>query len=125
MDTQFTYKHFVNENTFSLLDPIFEATLLFAVLLLIIVIVKSIYLVLFTFASLSAIVTGQLLWFSGIIADELNIAGSSKGFYCFVIMLLIHCAAIWISLVKSSKHEKYRSTQRKFNLLSIAVFYEL
>ncbi|MFE3575819.1 hypothetical protein [Lysinibacillus sp. NPDC059133] len=42
MDTRFTYKHFVNENTFSLLDPIFEATLLFAVLLLIIVIVKKV-----------------------------------------------------------------------------------
>lgn len=107
MDTQFTYKHFVNENTFSLLDPIFEATLLFAVLLLIIVIVKQVSIwVCLLFASLSVIVTGQLLWFSGIIADELNIEGSTKGFYCFVVMLLIHCAAVWISLVKSSKHEK-------------------
>ncbi|MFF2176806.1 hypothetical protein ACFVT8_10155 [Lysinibacillus sp. NPDC058147] len=107
MDTQFTYKHFANENTFSLLDPIFEATLLFAVLLLIIVIVKkvSIWFCLL-FASLSVLITGQLLWFSGIIADELNIEGSTKGFYCFVIMLLIHCIAVWISLVKSSKREK-------------------
>ncbi|MGE7694994.1 hypothetical protein ACQKNC_12920 [Lysinibacillus sp. NPDC094177] len=107
MDTRFTYKHFVNENTFSLLDPIFEATLLFAVLLLIIVIIKkvSIWFCLL-FASLSVIITGQLLWFSGIIADELNIEGSTKGFYCFVAMLLVHCAAVWISLAKSSKHEK-------------------
>ncbi|MFJ7980164.1 hypothetical protein ACIQ1D_07675 [Lysinibacillus xylanilyticus] len=107
MDTRFTYKHFVNENTFSLLDTVFETTLLFAVLLLIIVIIKKVSIwFCILFASLSVIVTGQLLWFSGIIADELNIGGSSKGFYCFVVMLLIHCAAIWISLVKSSKHEK-------------------
>ncbi|MEX3744333.1 hypothetical protein [Lysinibacillus xylanilyticus] len=107
MDTRFTYKHFVDENAFSLLDPIFEATLLFAVLLLIIVIIKkvSIWFCLL-FASLSVIVTGQLLWFSGIIVDELNLGGSNKGFYCFVVMLLIHCAAVWISLVKSSKHKK-------------------
>ncbi|KOS62805.1 hypothetical protein FJQ98_06955 [Lysinibacillus agricola] len=107
MDTRFTYKHFVNENTFSLLNPIFEATLLFAVLLLIIVIIKKVSIwVCLLFASLSVIVTGQLLWFSGIIADELNIEGSTKGFFCFVVMLLIHCAAIWISLMKSSKREK-------------------
>jgi len=107
VDTRFTYKHFVNENTFSLLDPIFEATLLFAVLLLIIVIIKkvSIWFCLL-FASLSVIVTGQLLWFSGIIVEELNIGGSSKDFYYFVAILLIHCAAIWISLMKSSKREK-------------------
>ncbi|MGE7914372.1 hypothetical protein [Lysinibacillus xylanilyticus] len=107
MDTRFTYKHFVDENAFSLLDPIFDVTLLFAVLLLIIVIIKkvSIWFCLL-FASLSVAVTGQLLWFSGIIADELSIEGNSKGFYYFVAMLLIHCVAVWISLVKSSKHEK-------------------
>lgn len=107
MYTLFTYEHFLDEHTFSLLDPIFEATLLFTVLLLIIVMIKkvSIWFCLL-FAIFSIIVSGQLLWFSGIIADELNLEGSSKGFYCFVVMLLIHCAAIWISLVKASKHEK-------------------
>ena len=107
MNSPFSYKHFVNENTFSLLDPIFEATLLFAVLLLIIVMIKkvSVWFCLL-FASLSVIVTGQLLWFSGIIVDELNLGGGSKDFYYFVAIILIHCAAIWISLMKSSKHEK-------------------
>jgi len=48
VDTRFT--HFGNENTFSLLDPIFEATLLFGCFTAIIVIIKKVSIwCLFTF----------------------------------------------------------------------------
>ncbi|MDM5232379.1 hypothetical protein [Lysinibacillus pakistanensis] len=107
METHFTYKQFVTNHSFSLLDPIFEVILLFAIILLLIVFIKNVptwFCLLF--AGLSILISGQLLWFSGIIADELNIGGSAKSFFIFIATLCIHGAAIWISLIKSSKDEK-------------------
>ena len=40
METHFTYKQFVTNHSFSLLDPIFEVILLFAAILLMIVFLK-------------------------------------------------------------------------------------
>ncbi|MET4559015.1 hypothetical protein ABIA69_000158 [Lysinibacillus parviboronicapiens] len=41
MDTRFTYDNFVSDNSFTLLEPIFEAIVLFSVIMLMIVIIKK------------------------------------------------------------------------------------
>lgn len=107
METQLTYKQFVTNHSFSLLDPIFEVILLFAVILLMFVFFKNVPIwFCLLFAGFSILISGQLLWFSSIIVDELNIGGSAKSFFIFIATLCIHGAAIWIALIKSSKSEK-------------------
>jgi len=78
MNNRFTYQHFVTNNVFSLLDPIFFVLLLFSIFLFIMIFIKKIPIWLCAlFSSLTVIVSAQLLWFSGIIADELNLGGSA------------------------------------------------
>ncbi|MGE7093002.1 hypothetical protein ACQKII_16415 [Lysinibacillus sp. NPDC048646] len=107
MDSRFTYDNFVSDKSFTLLEPIFEVIVLYSVLMLIIAIIKKMPIwFCLLFASLTVIVSGQLLWFSGIIVDELSLGGNSKDFYCFVATVILQSAAVLMSLYKSSKNEK-------------------
>lgn len=107
MDTRFTYKNFVIDGIFTLLDPSFQVLLLFAVLLFFIVIFKRIspWLCLLS-ASFTVIVTGQLLWFSSIIVDELNLGGNPTDFFLFLGSVIIQCAVVYIAFLKSFKNKK-------------------
>ncbi|WP_107922962.1 hypothetical protein [Lysinibacillus parviboronicapiens] len=107
MDTRFTYDNFVSDNSFTLLEPIFEAIVLFSVIMLMIIIIKKVpiwFSVLF--ASLTVVISGQLLFFSGIIIDELGLGGNSKDFFCFIATAVLQCAVVLISLHKTSKNVK-------------------
>ncbi|QDQ01908.1 hypothetical protein FOH38_16220 [Lysinibacillus fusiformis] len=115
LDTRFTYDNFVSDQSFTLLEPIFEVIVLYSVLMFIIVMIKKMPIWFsILFASLTVIVSGQLLWFSGIIVDELNLGGNPKDFYCFVVTVILQCAAVLMSLSKSSKKEKI--PQRSFGI---------
>ena len=107
MDTRFTYKNFEIDGIFTLLDPIFQVLLLFSILFLVIVILKKVSFGLcLLFASFTVIVSGQLLWFSAIIVDELNLGGNSTGTYMFLGTVIIQCAVVYIALIKSNKNKK-------------------
>ncbi|MEA0551947.1 hypothetical protein U1P98_16310 [Lysinibacillus irui] len=111
MDHRFTYHNFVTNNVFSLLDPIFLVIFLFSILLLIMVCIKKTPIWLCAiFASLTVIVSGQLLWFSAIIVDELGIGGSTEDFILFMGILVTQFLALYITVLKSYKKEKNRNT---------------
>ena len=107
MDTRFTYKNFAIDGIFTLLDPIFQVRLLLSILFLVIVIFKKVSLwFCLLFARLTVIVSGQLLWFSAIIVDELNLGGSSTDTYIFLGTVIIQCAVVYIALIKTNKNKK-------------------
>lgn len=107
MDTRFTYKNFAIDGIFTLLDPIFQVRLLLSILFLVIVILKKVSLwFCLLFASLTMIVSVQLLWFSAIIVDELNLGGSSTDTYILLGTVIIQCAVVYIALIKTNKNKK-------------------
>ncbi|QPR66125.1 hypothetical protein I6G82_12515 [Lysinibacillus macroides] len=110
MDSHFTYQHFIKNNDFVLLNPVFIVLLLFSILLLVIALIKKVSIWLCTlFASLTIIVAAQLLWFSGIIADELGIGGSAQSFSLFIGIFIIQCLTLWIAIKKNAKKVPQRS----------------
>ncbi|EON73024.1 hypothetical protein [Lysinibacillus sphaericus] len=107
MDTRFTYDNFVNDKSFTLLEPIFEVIVLFSVFMLIIVMIKKVPIwISVLFASFTVIISGLLLFFSGIIVDELGLGGNSKDFFCFIATVILQSATVLMSLYKSSKNVK-------------------
>ncbi len=110
MDSRFTYQHFIKNNSFALLDPVFMVLLLFSMIILVMVLIKKVPIWLCAlFASLTIIVAAQLLWFSGIIADELGIGGSARSFSLFIGIFIIQCFALWIAIKKNPKKVPQRS----------------
>lgn len=104
MDSRFTYQHFIKNNAFALLDPVFIVLLLFSIVLLIIVLLKKVPVWVCTlFGTLTSIVAAQLLWFSGIIADELGIGGSAKNFNLFISIVIVQCLSLWVTSKKNNK----------------------
>ena len=86
MNTRISYGKFASS----------DSVILGIILIIVIFIKVSPWLCLF-FASFTVIISGQLLWFSGIIVDELNLRGNSTDFFLFLGL-------------KSLKKEKYRTT---------------
>ncbi|MCM3257309.1 hypothetical protein JNUCC32_12480 [Paenibacillus sp. JNUCC32] len=107
----YTHKSFETLGTFTLLRPIFISILVVSLLLFFILIIpklKNKMINGFTVLSLSVIsifVSGQLLYNSGIIVDEIGLSGDPVSFYIFLAI-----TGIWIiNLII------YFSTQGKSN----------
>ncbi|MEF7438294.1 hypothetical protein V4V36_13490 [Paenibacillus lautus] len=107
----YTHKSFETLGTFTLLRPIFISSLVVSLLLFFILIIpklKNKMINGFTVLSLSVIsifVSGQLLYNSGIIVDEIGLSGDPVSFYIFLAI-----TGIWIiNLII------YFSTQGKSN----------
>ncbi|MBG9588481.1 hypothetical protein [Cytobacillus firmus] len=90
----YTYESFVTDGIFTLLRPVISSFLLIAVVLFVLVwLPKALqgFLNGFTvmaFAIVSIIISGQVLFFEAILADELGLGGGS-GFWMFLLIVFL------------------------------------
>lgn len=93
----YTYESFETLGTFTLLRPIFVVLLLATLLMFLVVVIPKFrekWLNRFTVLSISVLlifVSGQLLFYSTIIVDELGLGGDAVATYLF---LLIGCFSV-------------------------------
>lgn len=104
MNNDYTYNKFQVDGVFTLLDPIFQCIFLFAIFLLAASIAKTIPVwIAFLFGSFSCIVSGQLLWYTGIIVDELGLGGNASETTLFLAICTTHVLSIFICIGKNRK----------------------
>lgn len=100
----FTYENFAQDGTLTLLDPLFTLLLIFSALFIIVLLRFTINPKIMLFISaLIILLSAQLQSIAGILADELNLAGSSKNFYFFIAIVVIHIGLIVFAFVKDKK----------------------
>lgn len=106
METTFTYEKFATDGVLTLLDPLYLLILLFSALLVLAFLrfnVSSKYM-LFV-GAFTILMTAQLHIINGILADELNLSGSSKNFYFFIATCVIQVGLIIFSFIKEKKNK--------------------
>ncbi|RBP96663.1 hypothetical protein DFO70_101479 [Cytobacillus firmus] len=90
----YTYESFVTDGAFTLLRPVISSFLLITVVLFILVWLPKVmqgFLNGFTVMAItmiSIIVSGQVLFFEAILADELGLGGGS-GFWMFLVIVIL------------------------------------
>lgn len=100
----FTYEKFVQDGTLTLLDPLFTLMLIFSALFVIILLRFTINAKIMLFiGAFILLLSAQLLSISGILADELNLASSSKNFYLFIAIAVLQVGAIIYAFAKDKK----------------------
>lgn len=107
MSKVYTYDKFEDNGVFTLLDPVFTTIAVFSVLFCIAVFLlrPAAKLVLFV-SCFTVIVAAQLFWLSGIIIDELGLAGSSKDFILLVVTGITQLIAIGVAFYLEDKTNK-------------------
>ena len=100
----FTYENFAKDGTLTLLDPLFTLMLLFSALFVIVLLrfTMNAKIMLFIGAFI-ILVSAQLLMIGGILADELNLTGSSKNFYMAIAIIVIQIGLIIFGFMKVKK----------------------
>ncbi|MGA4516130.1 acyl-CoA dehydrogenase [Solibacillus silvestris] len=100
----FTYENFAKDGTLTLLDPLFTLLLIFSALFIIVLLGFSINPKIMLFiGALIILLSAQLQSIVGILADELNLASSSKNFYIFIAIVVIQLGLIVFAFVKDKK----------------------
>ncbi|MBM7666443.1 putative membrane protein [Solibacillus kalamii] len=100
----FTYENFAKDGTLTLLDPLFTLLLIFSALFIIVLLGFSINPKIMLFiGALIILLSAQLQSIAGILADELNLASSSKNFYIFIAIVVIQVGLIVFAFVKDKK----------------------
>ncbi|MFL0581658.1 acyl-CoA dehydrogenase [Solibacillus silvestris] len=100
----FTYENFAKDGTLTLLDPLFTLLLIFSALFIILLLGFSINPKIMLFiGALIILLSAQLQSIAGILADELNLASSSKNFYIFIAIVVIQLGLIVFAFVKDKK----------------------
>lgn len=100
----FTYENFAKDGTLTLLDPLFTLLLIFSALFIIVLLGYSINPKIMLFiGALIILLSAQLQSIAGILADELNLASSSKNFYIFIAIVVIQLGLIVFAFVKDKK----------------------
>ncbi|MGN7476564.1 acyl-CoA dehydrogenase [Solibacillus silvestris] len=100
----YTYKNFAQDGTLTLLNPLFILILIFSVLFIIVLLRFTINAKIQLFISAFIILlSAQLLLITGILADELNLAESSKNFYLFIAIVIIQICLTVFAFVKEKK----------------------
>lgn len=101
---RFTYANFEIDGVFTLLQPIFHSIFIWSVLFSAIIIAKNIptWIAIF-FAACASIIAGQLLWFSGIIVDELGLGGDATSTTLFFAIVTTNIVSIFVSMTKKKK----------------------
>ncbi|AMO84874.1 acyl-CoA dehydrogenase [Solibacillus sp. FSL W7-1472] len=100
----FTYENFAKDGTLTLLDPLFTLLLIFSALFIIVLLGFSINPKIMLFiGALIILLSAQLQSIAGILADELNLASSSKNFYIFIAIVVIQLGLIVFAFVKDKK----------------------
>lgn len=100
----FSYEKFAQDGTLTLLDPLFTLMLIFSALFVIIVLRFTVNPKIMLFVGTFVILlSAQLLFIGGILADELNLAGSSRNFYLFIATVVIQLGCIIWAFVKQKK----------------------
>jgi hypothetical protein len=102
----YTFSTFEIAGSFALLRPILYTVLAASILLFILIVVpkwKAVFLSTFLVTSVSilnVIVAGQVLFFSAIGADELNLTGDSVGMILFMLILGVSVLNILLYLIR-------------------------
>ena len=100
----FTYEKFAQDGTLTLLDPLFTLLLIFSALFIIVLLRFTMNPKIMLFiGALIILLSAQLLSIEGILADELNLASSSKNFYFFITIVVIHVGLIVFAFVRDKK----------------------
>ena len=100
----FTYENFAKDGTLTLLDPLFTLLLIFSALFIIVLLGFSINPKIMLFiGALIILLSAQLQSIAGILADELNLASSSKNYYIFIAIVVIQVGLIVFAFVKDKK----------------------
>ncbi|MEK4079517.1 acyl-CoA dehydrogenase [Solibacillus sp. FSL K6-1126] len=100
----FTYENFAKDGTLTLLAPLFTLLLIFSALFIIVLLGFSINPKIMLFiGALIILLSAQLQSIAGILADELNLASSSKNFYIFIAIVVIQLGLIVFAFVKDKK----------------------
>ena len=100
----FTYEKFAQDGTLTLLDPLFTLLLIFSALFIIVLLRFAINPKIMLFiGALIILLSAQLQSIEGILADELNLVGSSKNFYFFIAIVVIQVGLIVFAFVKDKK----------------------
>lgn len=104
MNDSYTYNKFQVDGVFTLLDPIFQCIFIFSIILLAASIAKTIPVwIAFLFGSFGCIVSGQLLWYSGILSDELGLGGNASETTLFLAICATHVLSVFICIGKNRK----------------------
>lgn len=105
MEMTFTYEKFAIDGVLTLLDPLYIFALLFSALLLIAVLRFAVNPKLMFFVSaFTILLMGQIHIIGGILADELNLGGSSKNFYFLIAIVVVQLGVVIISFKKNKKN---------------------
>ncbi|MBD8031914.1 MULTISPECIES: acyl-CoA dehydrogenase [Solibacillus] len=100
----FTYEKFAQDGTLTLLDPLFTLLLIFSALFIIVLLRFAINPKIMLFiGALIILLSAQLQSIEGILADELNLVGSSKNFYFFIAIVVIQVGLIVFAFVRDKK----------------------
>ena len=101
---EFTYANFAIDGVFTLFQPIFRTGFIFSIIFLAIVIAKIIPTwIAGLYSAFSIVIAGQLLWFSGVIIDELALSGNSSDTVLFVAICITNIISIFVSMTKKPK----------------------
>ncbi|EWG11055.1 hypothetical protein [Cytobacillus firmus] len=101
----YTYESFVTDGTFTLLRPVISSFLLITVILFVLVwLPKALqgFMNIFTVmavALISIIISGQVIFFEAILADELGMGGGS-GFWMFLVIVFLGTVSPIIYLMR-------------------------
>ncbi|MEH6986328.1 hypothetical protein [Cytobacillus firmus] len=101
----YTYESFVTDGSFTLLQPVFYSSLLAAVILLIFALTsKAISGIVVVFISLILIIiSGQVLFFDAIIADELGLGGDGTATLLFLGIAFLSLASPVIFFIRKKE----------------------
>lgn len=86
----YTEKSFETLGAFTLLRPVFSTILIATLLLFLIIVIPKLKnkmingFTVVSMTAISALVSGQLLYYSGIIVDEIGLGGDPVSFYLFL-----------------------------------------
>ena len=101
---EFTYANFAIDGVFTLFQPIFRTIFIFSIIFLAIVIAKVIPTwIAVLYSTFSIVIAGQLLWFSGVIIDELALSSNSSDTTIFIAICITNIVSIFVSMTKRQK----------------------
>lgn len=104
MENTFIYEKFASDSIVTLLDPLFTLILIFSALFVIVLLRFEINAkIMLFFGAFTILLSAQLIMIDGILADELNLTGSSKNFYLFIAIVIIQLALIVMAFMKQKK----------------------
>ena len=100
----FTYTNFTIDGAFTLFQPIFRTIFIFSIIFLAIVIAKVIPTwMTVLYSTFSIVIAGQLLWFPGVIIDELALNSDSSDTVLFIAICITNIVSIFVSMTKRPK----------------------